>query len=145
MERASEILEETSFEDPANLISMQAWVGASAWMRFERTRSYNSEASFSTSPIIRSSTIPAPIAVPQLPYCPAGVLQRWRNATGNEKSNLDTQYGIEKKLDEMAFHERESIFVKFLTKELAGYLKCAPKLETVIAARNERVRGRYGH
>jgi predicted TIM-barrel fold metal-dependent hydrolase len=82
--------------------------------------------------------------MPQASYFPAGVLQRWRNATGNEKSNLDTQYGIEKKLDEMAFHERESIFVKFLTKELAGYLKCAPKLETVIAARNERARGRYG-
>ena len=43
----------------------------------------------------------------------------------------------------MAFHARETIFIKHLTKELAGFLKCAPKFETVIAARNERARAGY--
>ena len=82
-------------------------------------------------------------AMPQASYFPVGVLARWRVATGDEKSKLDQHYGIEKKLDEMAFNARESIFVKSLTKELAGFLNCAPTFETVIAARNERARGRY--
>jgi predicted TIM-barrel fold metal-dependent hydrolase len=82
--------------------------------------------------------------MPQASYFPQGVLAKWQSATGEEKRQLDAQYGIEKKLDEMAFNARESIFVKFLTKELAAYLRCAPKFETVIAARNERARGRYG-
>jgi uncharacterized protein len=83
-------------------------------------------------------------AMPLTSYFPTGVLRRWRAATGDEKAKLDRQYGIEKKLDDMAFHVQESIFVKYLTKELAGFLKCAPKFETVIAARNERARGHYG-
>ncbi len=82
-------------------------------------------------------------ALPQASYFPAGVLQRWRAAAGDEKAKLDQQFGIEKKLDEMAFNARETIFIKYLTKELAGFLKCAPKFETVIAARNERARHDY--
>jgi predicted TIM-barrel fold metal-dependent hydrolase len=83
-------------------------------------------------------------ALPQASYFPAGILQRWRAATGDEKAKLDRQFGIEKKLDEMAFNARATIFIKYLTKELAGFLKCAPKFETVIAARNERARAGYG-
>jgi predicted TIM-barrel fold metal-dependent hydrolase len=83
-------------------------------------------------------------AMPQASYFPAGVHAKWQSATGTEKAALNAQYGIEKKLDEMAFHCRESIFLKFLTKELAAFLKCSPKLETVIAARNERARASYG-
>jgi len=44
----------------------------------------------------------------------------------------------------MAYNASETIFTKYLTKELAGFLKCAPKFETVIAARNERARAGYG-
>jgi predicted TIM-barrel fold metal-dependent hydrolase len=82
-------------------------------------------------------------AMPRASYFPTGVFQRWRAAVGDEKASLDRQYGIEKKLDEMEFNARESIFIKALTKELAGFLGCAPKFETVIAARNERARGHY--
>jgi uncharacterized protein len=83
-------------------------------------------------------------ALPQASYFPAGVLQRWRSGDYDTKAKLDQQYGIEKKLDEMAFNARETIFTKYLTKELAAFLGCAPKLETVIEARNERARGGYG-
>jgi len=83
-------------------------------------------------------------ALPQAAYFPAGVLQRWRTADGDEKATLDRQYGIEKTLELMAYNARETVFTKYLTKELAGFLRCAPKFETVIAARNERARAGYG-
>jgi uncharacterized protein len=83
-------------------------------------------------------------ALPQASYFPAGVLQQWKTAEPDEKTQLDRQYGIEKKLDEMAFNARETIFIKHLTKELAGFLKCAPRFDTVIAARNERAKTGYG-
>src|SRR2546428_804608 len=76
-------------------------------------------------------------AMPQAAYFPAGILQQWRGAAGSEKAKLDQEYGIQKKLDEITYHIRESIFLKYLTKELANFLGCAPKFETVIAARNE--------
>ncbi len=83
-------------------------------------------------------------AMPVASYFPAGVFRQWRGSNVGAKAKLDQQYGIEKKLDEMAFNARESIFVKYLTKELAGFLKCAATFDTVIAARNERARGSYG-
>jgi predicted TIM-barrel fold metal-dependent hydrolase len=79
-------------------------------------------------------------ALPQANYFPTGVLQRWQNATGAEKTSLDQQYAIGKKLDEIRYHFRESMFIKYMTKELAAFLKCAPKWETVVAARNERAK-----
>ncbi|HEY2017015.1 MAG TPA: hypothetical protein VGH38_26100 [Bryobacteraceae bacterium] len=79
-------------------------------------------------------------AMPAAAYFPQGVLQQWRTASGNAKTSLDKQYGIESKLAEIRYHIRESIFVKYLTKELAAFLHCAPEFETVIAARNERCR-----
>jgi predicted TIM-barrel fold metal-dependent hydrolase len=77
-------------------------------------------------------------ALPQANYFPTGVLQRWRDSSGEEKAGLNRQYQIEKKLDEIRYHFRESIFLKSLTKEMAAFLHCAPKWETVVAARNER-------
>jgi len=77
-------------------------------------------------------------ALPQANYFPAGVLQQWRDGAGPTRASLDQRYGISKKLDEIRFHFRQSMFVKYLTKELAAFLKCAPRWETVVAARNER-------
>src|SRR5262249_33163792 len=77
-------------------------------------------------------------AMPQAAYLPPGILQQWRIAAGAEKDRLDRQYGIQKRLDEITYHIRESVFLKYLTKELAGFLGCDPKFETVIEARNER-------
>src|SRR5262249_11702070 len=79
-------------------------------------------------------------ALPEALYFPAGVLESWREAKGAAKAALDRQYGIQKTLDEIRYHFRESMFVKYLTKELATFLGCAPKLETVVAARNERAK-----
>jgi predicted TIM-barrel fold metal-dependent hydrolase len=82
------------------------------------------------------------VALPQAAYFPAGVLENWRAATGGEKARLDHQYNIEKTLAKISYDIRESIFVKYLTKEMAAFLDCVPKLETVVAARNERA-GNY--
>jgi uncharacterized protein len=79
-------------------------------------------------------------AMPEAAYFPAGVLQQWRQARGEAKAALNRQYGIEAKLAEIRCHIRESIFIKYLTKELAQFLHCAPRFETVIAARSERCR-----
>ena len=79
-------------------------------------------------------------AMPEAAYFPAGTFQQWRNATGDAKAALDRQFGIENKLAEIRYHIRESIFLKYLTKELAAFLRCPPKFETVIGARNERGR-----
>ncbi|MCU1257227.1 MAG: amidohydrolase 2, partial [Bryobacterales bacterium] len=79
-------------------------------------------------------------AMPAASYFPPGVLSQWRTGGTDVRARLDRQYGIEKLLAEIRFHIRESIFVKYLTKDLAQFLGCAPRLETVIAARNERCR-----
>ena len=79
-------------------------------------------------------------AMPEAAYFPSGILQKWRDASGEPKVSLDRQYGIEKKLSEIRYHVRESIFLKYLVKDLAGFLHCKPTLEAVIAARNDRGR-----
>ncbi|MBC7925169.1 MAG: amidohydrolase family protein, partial [Bryobacteraceae bacterium] len=79
-------------------------------------------------------------AMPEARYFPPGVLERWRKADATTRKQLDTQFGIEKTIGEIIFHFRESVFVRFLTKEMARYLRCKPDLQSVIAARNERGR-----
>ena len=77
-------------------------------------------------------------ATPAPAYFPRGVFRQWRDGDAATKASLDRQYGIEAKLAEIAFHFRESIFVKYMVKEMAGFLDCDPTLEAVIEARNER-------
>lgn len=79
-------------------------------------------------------------AFPAPAYFPRGVFRRWSDGDAATKASLDRQYGIEAKLAEIAYHFRESIFVKYMVKEMAGFLDCEPTLEAVIEARNERAR-----
>jgi hypothetical protein len=79
-------------------------------------------------------------AMPEAAYFPPGTLTKWRTASPGERSALDRQYGIEKKLGEIRYHVRESIFIKYLVKDLSVLLRCKPTLEAVIAARNDRGR-----
>ncbi len=52
--------------------------------------------------------------------------------------DLNKKYDIQSKVDDMTYHLSQSIFIKFLTKELAQFFNCESSLEAVIEARNER-------
>ncbi|RWG80912.1 MAG: amidohydrolase [Mesorhizobium sp.] len=71
-------------------------------------------------------------------YFPAGVYNRWLTGDETTRHDLDKTYGIQGKVDEMTYHLSQSIFIKFLTKELAQFLDCEPIFEAVIEARNDR-------
>ncbi|UVK48031.1 amidohydrolase family protein (plasmid) [Mesorhizobium sp. AR07] len=71
-------------------------------------------------------------------YFPAGVYDRWLNGDEATRHDLDKQFGIQNKVGGIVGDIAQSVFVKFLVKELAQFLGCEPKLETVIEARNER-------
>lgn len=77
-------------------------------------------------------------AFPAGAYFPEGVYDGWRAGDVRTRAALDRQHGIEAKLAEIAYHFGESIFVKYMVKEMAGFLDCAPTLDAVIEARNER-------
>jgi hypothetical protein len=82
-------------------------------------------------------------AFPAASYFPPGVLREYQSGTSEVRARLDRQHGIEKVLSEIDFHFRETVFVKFMVKELAAFLGCRPDLPAVIEARNARTRGRY--
>ncbi len=82
-------------------------------------------------------------AFPAASYFPRGVLRRWQTGTPAERTALDREHGIEKVLSEIDYHFRESVFVKFMVKELAAFLGCAPSLEAVVEARNARTAPDY--
>jgi hypothetical protein len=82
-------------------------------------------------------------AFPAASYFPAGVLREYQSGTSEVRARLDRQHGIEKVLAEIDFHFRETVFVKFMVKEMAAFLGCRPDLPSVIEARNARTRGRY--
>ncbi|WP_093041720.1 amidohydrolase family protein [Rhizobium tibeticum] len=75
-------------------------------------------------------------AVPN--YFPDGVYTRWLNSDEATRRDLDKQFDIQNKVDGITSDLAESVFMKFLVKELAQFLDCEPKLEAVIEARNDR-------
>lgn len=77
-------------------------------------------------------------AFPAPNYFPQGVYQRWQQGNAATRRKLDDQYGIQAVVSEITYHFGESVFVKYMVKEMAQFLKCAPTLETVINARNDR-------
>jgi hypothetical protein len=82
-------------------------------------------------------------AFPVANYFPPGVFRQWQSASPEVRTQLDKQHGIEKVLAEIDYHFGETVFVKFMVKEMAGFLGCRPTLSAVIAARNARCRGDY--
>lgn len=79
-------------------------------------------------------------AFPAAAYFPSGVLQRWTRASGAEKAQIDQQYRVQETLSGITTQFASSIFVKYMVKEMAGFLGCEPRLEAVIEARNARGR-----
>ena len=82
-------------------------------------------------------------AFPAASYFPRGVLRRWQTGTPAEREALDREHGIETVLSEIDYHFSESVFVKFMVKELAGFLGCEPRLDAVVEARNARAAPDY--
>jgi len=82
-------------------------------------------------------------AFPAASYFPPGVLRQWQNGSPSERGMLDRQHGIERILSEIDYHFRESVFVKFMVKEMAAFLGCAPDLDAVVEARNARTARDY--
>ncbi|MBY8820841.1 amidohydrolase family protein [Sphingomonas colocasiae] len=78
-------------------------------------------------------------------YFPDGVYRAWLSGDAAKRQALDRQHGIDKVRGEIFYHFRESVFVKYMTKEMAKFLGCKPDLTTVIAARNERGRDYWGY
>ncbi|MDX0500461.1 amidohydrolase family protein [Sinorhizobium medicae] len=73
-------------------------------------------------------------------YFPAGVYAKWLDGDERTRYNLDKEFDIESKVAAVTKDLAESVFMRFLLKELAQFLDCEARLETVIEARN--VRGR---
>jgi hypothetical protein len=77
-------------------------------------------------------------AFPARAYFPSGALQQWRDGSESIKERLDKEHGISDVLAKIRHHFSETVFVKFMIKEMADVLDCEPRLEEVIEARNER-------
>lgn len=84
-------------------------------------------------------------AFPAPSYFPAGVFEQWEQADERMRGELDRRYGIQKTLDTINGHFLETVFAKFMVKELAAFLDCAPRFEAVIEARNARGKSYYGY
>lgn len=71
-------------------------------------------------------------------YFPPGVFQKWTAGNEEVKRTLDKQYGVSATIGKIARHFGESVFVKYMVKEMAAFLGCRPTLPEVIEARNAR-------
>ncbi|MFC1556366.1 twin-arginine translocation signal domain-containing protein [candidate division KSB1 bacterium] len=71
-------------------------------------------------------------------YFPPGVFQEWSDGDARTKDTLNRQYNVEETVSEIIYHFSESVFVKYLIKEMAQFLGCSPDLNEIIEARNER-------
>ncbi|MGY5795148.1 amidohydrolase family protein len=78
-------------------------------------------------------------------YFPEGVYQQWLSGDEATRHDLDKKYDIQNKVSRITGDIAESIFMKFLVKELAKFLGCEPRLEAVIEARNDRGRNYWGY
>lgn len=82
-------------------------------------------------------------AFPASAYFPQGTLQKWHQGDERTRADLDKQFNIQATLDRIVGHFANTVFAKFMVKEMASFLKCKPLLAEVIEARNERGR-QYG-
>ncbi|MCK1502925.1 amidohydrolase family protein [Bradyrhizobium sp. 188] len=78
-------------------------------------------------------------------YFPQGVYERWVNGDDATRYELNRSFDIQSKVDGITRDIAESVFMKFLVKELSGFLGCEPKLDVVIEARNERGRDYWSY
>ncbi|PZV37026.1 amidohydrolase family protein [Mesorhizobium kowhaii] len=78
-------------------------------------------------------------------YFPKGVYAQWLNGDEAVRHDLNKKFDIQNKVEGITYNLSQSIFIKFLVKELAEFLKCNPTLEEVIEARNDRGRDYWSY
>ncbi|WP_419162692.1 amidohydrolase family protein [Candidatus Palauibacter sp.] len=79
-------------------------------------------------------------AFPMDRYFPVGVYQRWRSSDAAARSELDAEYDIAAIRARVIEQAGETVFLRYLVKELAAFLDCDATLEAVLEARNDRGR-----
>lgn len=79
-------------------------------------------------------------AFPMDRYFPAGVYGRWQAGDASERATLDAEFDIAATRARVLEHAGETVFLRYLVKELAAFLDCDATFEAVIEARNERGR-----
>lgn len=84
-------------------------------------------------------------AFPAPAYFPAGVFEQWETGDERTRGELDRRYGIRKTLDAINGHFLQTVFAKFMVKEMAAFLHCEPRFEAVIEARNAHSGNYYGY
>jgi predicted TIM-barrel fold metal-dependent hydrolase len=84
-------------------------------------------------------------AFPGPAYFPQGVYDRWHAGNAATRAELDRRYDVGKTLAFINRHFESSVFVKYMLKEMAGFLGCKPTLAEVIEARNARGKDYFGY
>lgn len=84
-------------------------------------------------------------AFPAPAYFPAGVFERFEDGDARTRNELDRRYGIRDTIASINGHFLQSVFAKFMIKEMAAFLDCEPRFEAVIEARNARGNDYYGY
>ena len=79
-------------------------------------------------------------AFPMDRYFPAGVYERWQAGDATARAALDAEFDVAATRARVLEHAGETVFLRYLVKELATFLACDATLEAVIEARNERGR-----
>ena len=76
-------------------------------------------------------------AFPLHRYFPRGVYKDWKEGNMLNKKSLEKKHDVASIREHVLSHARETIFLRFLIKEMAKFLDCKPNLESVIEARND--------
>lgn len=84
-------------------------------------------------------------AFPGPNYFPDGVYDQWHAGDERTRADLDRRYNVGKKLAYINNHFAESVFTKFMVKEMASFLGCEPRFEAVMEARNSHKNNYYGY
>ncbi len=84
-------------------------------------------------------------AFPAASYFPDGIYDKWKAGDETTRTELDRSYGIARTIHSIIRHFESSVFVKYMVKEMAAFLRCGPTLGAVIDARNARSDNYYGY
>jgi predicted TIM-barrel fold metal-dependent hydrolase len=84
-------------------------------------------------------------AFPLAKYFPAGVYEQWQRGDPAARRRLSDAHRIDAVRAQVFRHARETVFVKYLVKELARHFQVRPTLEAVIEARNGAAKDSDGY
>ena len=77
-------------------------------------------------------------AFPMDRYFPRGVYREWLSANSDRRAVLDAEHDIERIRGAVLDQAGQTVFLRFMVKEMAAFLDCDETFEAVIEARNAR-------